>query len=242
MADHGESDGAVRLSVVIPAFNEHRRLPGTVNHVRRYLAGRSHNYELILVDDGSTDETLHYMRELAHEWPAVRVVTLTPNRGKGRAVTEGIRVARGDLVLFSDADLSTPIEELPKLEQAVEAGADVAFGSRGAPGAREVNQPFYRQVMGRTFNVLVQLLVLPGFHDTQCGFKLFRNTAARELFASIRTEGFAFDVEVLWRARQARYRVVEVPVRWLNSDSTRVSPLRHSVQMLRDLLWLRITG
>lgn len=241
MAEHGES-GAVRLSVVIPAFNEHRRLPGTVNHVRRYLAGRSHNYELILVDDGSTDETLHYMRQLAHEWPAVRVVTLTPNRGKGRAVTEGMRVARGDLVLFSDADLSTPIEELPKLEQAVEAGADVAFGSRGAPGAREVNQPFYRQVMGRTFNILVQLLVLPGFHDTQCGFKLFRNTAARELFASIRTDGFAFDVEVLLRARQAQYRVVEVPVRWLNSDSTRVSPLRHSMQMLRDLLWLRLAG
>ncbi|HEX4213517.1 MAG TPA: dolichyl-phosphate beta-glucosyltransferase [Candidatus Dormibacteraeota bacterium] len=235
-------DDNVRLSIVIPAYNEEPRLPGTVRHAIAYLEGARRSYELVLVDDGSIDGTLDYMRRLQSERPRVRVIQLRPNRGKGKAVCEGVRAARGELILYSDADLSTPIEELPRLEQAIEDGADVAFGSRAAPGAREVNQPFYRRVMGKGFNVLVRLLLLPEFRDTQCGFKLFRATVARESFAATRTEGFAFDVEVLWRAKRAGFRVVEVPVRWLNSDTSRVSPVVHSTQMLRDLLRLRLFG
>jgi dolichyl-phosphate beta-glucosyltransferase len=230
----------VKLSIVIPSYNEERRLPGTVRHIRSYLDGSGRNYELILVDDGSTDGTLRLMRQLERDCEQIRVLSLEINQGKGRAVAEGVRVSRGEMVLFSDSDLSTPIEELPKLEQALEAGADIAFGSRAAPGSREVNQAIYRQIMGKVFNVTVRLLLLPGVKDSQCGFKLLRTSVAKELFGALHTGGFAFDVEILWRARQAGYRAVEVPVRWLNSDATRVSPLRHSAQMFRDLVSLRL--
>lgn len=229
----------IELSVVIPAYNEERRLGGTVEGVRRYLDDAHARYELVLVDDGSQDRTLALMRQLASSAPNVQVVALRPNRGKGRAVAEGVRVARGALVLFSDADFSTSIDELTKLEAAIIEGADVAIGSRAAPGAREIDQPLHRRVMGRTFNILVRLVVGGRFQDTQCGFKLFRAPAAHQLFAGLRIDGFAFDVEVLLRARRAGMRVVEVPVRWLNSDATRVSPIRHSLQMLRDLIRLR---
>jgi dolichyl-phosphate beta-glucosyltransferase len=233
---------SVELSIVIPAYDEELRLPGTVNHAVGWLEAHERDYELVLVDDGSRDGTLALMRRLEQANPRVRVVALQPNRGKGRAVKEGVRVSRGELVLFSDADLSTPIEELPRLEAAIERGADVAFGSRAAPGAREINQPIYRRVMGRVFNLLVRLILRSDFQDTQCGFKLFRGMVAREVFVSLRTEGFAFDVEVLLHAQRSGYRVVEVPVRWMNSDATRVSPLRHSLQMLRDLIRLRLFG
>lgn len=232
--------GSVLLTIVIPSYNEARRLPGTLDHMQRYLDGSGREYELILVDDGSTDGTLTFMRDLERRCPRVRVVSLRGNRGKGRAVAEGVRSSRGDAVLFSDADLSTPIEELPNLEEALEAGADVVCGSRAAPGSREVNQALYRQLMGKAFNFLVRLMLLPDVADSQCGFKLFRGMVARELFGALRTDGFAFDVEIIWRAREAGYRVQEVPVRWLNSDATRVSPLRHSLQMLRDLVLLRL--
>jgi dolichyl-phosphate beta-glucosyltransferase len=168
--------------------------------------------EIILVDDGSTDRTLDYMRELRRRCPAIKLVGFKSNRGKGRAVAEGVRVSRGAAVLYSDADLSTPIEELVKLQHALPAGADVAFASRGAPRAREVNRVVYRRLMGKLFNLMVQVVLLPGFRDTQCGFKLFRGIVARELFAELRTDGFAFDIEVLLRAKRAGYRLEEVPV------------------------------
>jgi dolichyl-phosphate beta-glucosyltransferase len=230
----------VDLSVVVPCFNERLRLPTTIDAVRRYLDARSDVYEVVLVDDGSEDGTLDLLRAYERASAAVRVVALRPNRGKGRAVAEGVGVTTGDRVLVTDADLSTPMAELVRLERALGEGADVAIGSRAAPWSRLTDQALYRQMMGKTFNVLVRLTLLPEFQDTQCGFKLFRGEVARELFERLQTDGFAFDVEILWHAQGAGYAVTEVPVQWRNSETSRVAPVRHSSQMLRDLVRLRM--
>jgi dolichyl-phosphate beta-glucosyltransferase len=229
----------VELSVVVPCFDEEHRLPASLERAAGFLERAGRAYELILVDDGSGDRTAALIRSWERECPLVRGVVLERHRGKGRALAEGVVRSRGELVLVSDADFSTPIEELAKLEAAIVDGADVAIGSRAAPGAREVDQPLHRRLMGKSFNLLVQALLLPGIWDTQCGFKLFRGAVARKLFADLATDGFAYDVEVLYRARRAGYRVEEVPVRWINSESTRVSTFRHSREMLGDLLRIR---
>lgn len=233
-------DLSVDLSVVLPCFNERLRLPSTLDAVRGFLDRRGDVYEVVLVDDGSDDGTLDLLRAFERDASNVRVVSLWPNQGKGRAVAEGVRVTRGARVLMADADLSTPMAELERLEDAIDTGADVAIGSRAAPGSQMLDQAFYRVVMGKTFNVLVRLAMLPDFRDTQCGFKLFRGDVARDLFGRLRTSGFAFDVEILWHAQCTGYGVREVPVRWRASDSSRVAPLRHSGQMLRDLVRLRM--
>jgi dolichyl-phosphate beta-glucosyltransferase len=231
--------GAVDLSVVVPCYNEEPRLAASLAGVRRFLEARGSGFELILVDDGSSDGTAAVIRQAEREHSDVRAVLLFPNRGKGRALAEGVQASRGELVLVSDADFSAPIDELSRLEDAIAGGADVAFGSRAAPGAREVEQPLHRRAMGKAFNRMVQVLLLPGIWDTQCGFKLFRGSVARELFAELETDGFAFDVEILHRARRAGYRIREVPVRWINSGASTVSPVKDSAEMLRDLLRIR---
>jgi dolichyl-phosphate beta-glucosyltransferase len=231
--------GAVDLSVVVPCYNEEGRLPESLARIRRFLEARGSTFEVILVDDGSSDRTAAVIRQAERDLPFVRAVLLSPNRGKGRAVAEGVRVSGGELVLLTDADLSAPIDELTKLEDAIAVGADVAFGSRAARGAREVDQPFHRRAMGKAFNRVVQVLILPGVWDTQCGFKLFRAAVARELFDGLQTDGFAFDVEVLHRARRTGYVIREVPVRWINSGASTVSPIGDSAEMLRDLLRIR---
>ena len=231
----------VELSVVVPCFDEELRLPASLAAAERYLEESGREYEFILVDDGSRDRTAEVIRELERTRTRVRAVALPRNRGKGRALAEGVALSRGRLALVSDADFSAPLDELPKLERAIAAGADVAIGSRAAPGAREVDQPVHRRLMGKGFNLLVQSLLLPGLWDTQCGFKLFRGDVARELFGRLRTDGFAYDVEVLHRARRSGYRVKEVPVRWINSTTTRVQAGRHSREMLVDLLRIRLS-
>jgi dolichyl-phosphate beta-glucosyltransferase len=230
-----------QLSVVIPAFNEEGRLPETIAKVEAYLEARQPAFELILVDDGSSDATLPLMQRESERSPYVKAVSLSPNRGKGRALATGVAASTGELVLVSDADLSTPIEELVKLEAALAAGADVAIASRAKRGARiEISQPPHRVLMGKVFNLIVQALLLPGLWDTQCGFKLFRGDLARELFGALRTDGFGFDVEVLYRARQRRLIIAEVPVRWQHSAPTRVATFRSSLDMLKDVLRLRL--
>jgi dolichyl-phosphate beta-glucosyltransferase len=162
------------------------------------------------------------------------------NRGKGRALAEGVRASRGDTVLVTDADLSTPIEELGKLESALAAGAGVAIGSRSIKGSRvELSQPIYRVLMGKAFNVLVQIVLLPGIWDTQCGFKLFRGDIAREVFEGLTTDGFGYDPEVLFLAKRKGVKITEVPVVWRNSAPTKVSAVRSSIDMFRHLLRIR---
>ena len=231
----------MELSVVVPCFNEVLRLPASLRKAEAYLEGRGGTFELLLVDDGSSDGTPGLIRGAASAKDHVRGVFLPANRGKGRALAEGIAQSRGERVLISDADFSVPIEELPKLEAAIEAGASVAIGSRAKPGAREVDQPVHRRLMGKSFNLLVQGLLLPGLWDTQCGFKLFEGNLARELFCRLGTDGFAYDVEILFLAKKSGNRISEVPVRWINSPTSRVQAIRHSREMLSDLLRIRLS-
>ncbi|HEY3084111.1 MAG TPA: dolichyl-phosphate beta-glucosyltransferase [Candidatus Dormibacteraeota bacterium] len=228
------------LSIVIPCKDEEQRLPRTIEEIHRYLDGKDVEYELILVDDGSLDGTRQVMDEAAERHPSVRVEALPHNRGKGRALATGVGVARGDEILLTDADLSTPIEELAKLQAALEKGAGIAIGSRALRASRvEVSQPIYRVLMGKAFNLIVQAVLLPGIWDTQCGFKLFRADVAHRVFAGLVTDGFGYDPEVLYRARRQGVKIAEVPVVWRNSAPTKVSPIRSSFDMLRHVIRIR---
>ena len=228
------------LSVVVPCYNEEKRLPRTVEQIERYLGGKGTAYELILVDDGSTDGTRKIMDAAANSNPRVRIQALPENRGKGRALAEGVATARGSEILVTDADLSTPIEELDKLQAELAKGAGVAIASRALKASRvEVAQPIYRVLMGKVFNLIVQVVLLPGIWDTQCGFKLFRADVAHDAFAKLTTDGFGYDPEVLYRAKQRGVRIAEVAVTWRNSAPTTVSPIKSSLDMFRHVLRIR---
>jgi dolichyl-phosphate beta-glucosyltransferase len=229
----------LELSVVIPAFNEAERLAPTVRAIAAYCDAHHPAHEIVVVDDGSTDRTVELARELAGALERVRVLPLGRNRGKGAAVRAGVLASTGALVLFSDADLATPIEELASLRRALDGGADIAIASRAAPGADiRVRQHPMRELMGRTFNLLVRATGVGGIRDTQCGFKLFRGDAARDLFGRAAVDVFAFDVELLWLAR-GRYRVAEVPVVWRHVEESKVSPGSDAARMFLDLLRIR---
>jgi len=229
-----------RLSVVIPAYNEEQRLPRTVEEIERYLDGRRVDYELILVDDGSTDGTRQVMDAAAERNARVRLEALPHNRGKGRALASGVALARGEEVLVTDADLSTPIEELDNLEAALKAGAGVAIASRAIKGSRiEVPQPVYRVLMGKVFNLIVQVVLLPGIWDTQCGFKLFRADVAHPVFAALTTDGFGYDPEVLYLAKRRGVKIAEVPVVWRHSAPTKVMAWRSSLDMFKHVVRVR---
>jgi dolichyl-phosphate beta-glucosyltransferase len=231
------------LSVVVPCYNEEERLPRTIEQIERFLDARKTDYELILVDDGSADGTRQVMDAAARGHASVRVEALPHNRGKGRALAVGVEAAKGDEILVTDADLSTPIEELDKLQASLNAGAGVAIASRALRASRvEVSQPIYRVLMGKGFNLIVQAVLLPGIWDTQCGFKLFRGDVAHRVFANLTTDGFGYDPEVLYRARKQGVKIAEVPVVWRNSAPTKVSPVKSSLDMLRHVVRLRLRG
>lgn len=231
---------APRLSVVVPAYNEEARLPRTLGRVLEYLRSREGSFEVLVVDDGSRDGTVARAREAGGG--AVTVVSNERNRGKGYSVRRGMLLARGERRLMTDADLSTPIEDLPRLEAALDAGHDVAIGSRALAGSNvEVHQPWFREASGRAFNLCVQALLLPGLHDTQCGFKLFAAEAAEAAFGASRLDGFSFDVESLFLARRLGYRVAEVGVTWRNDTATRVRTVQ-GVLAFADLLRIRASA
>jgi dolichyl-phosphate beta-glucosyltransferase len=228
------------LSIVIPAYNEEVRLPASLGAVSAYLNGRGSPIaaDVIVVDDGSSDATAERARDAGRRHGLdLNVIRLPRNRGKGFAVRTGALAARGELVLVSDADFSTPVYEWEKLRG---AGAPLAIGSRALDESLvKERQPFLRQAMGKLFNRLVQLLLLPGIRDTQCGFKLFSREAAQEIFSRAAIDRFAYDVEALLLARRLGYAVVEVPVLWFNSPDTRVS-LWGGAQAYWDLLRIRL--
>jgi glycosyltransferase involved in cell wall biosynthesis len=231
------SEAAPALSVVIPAYNEAERLPRTLERVREYLEGRGGDYEIVVVDDGSTDATVERARAVGGA--RLSVLGSPGNRGKGHAVRRGMLAARGARRLMSDADLSTPIEELERLSARMDEGFDVVIASRALLGARiEVRQGAFRENMGRVFNGLVRAAVVPGLRDTQCGFKLFTAKAAEQAFARCRLDGFAFDVEALFVARRLGFRIAEMPVVWRNDAATRVGAWRGFTAFL-DLAAIR---
>jgi dolichyl-phosphate beta-glucosyltransferase len=228
---------AVDVSVVIPAFNEASRLGDTLERVLSYLERRGAPYEVVVVDDGSADNTVGVAQEYAHR--GVWVLELARNRGKGAALRHGVVASSGDKVLLCDADLSTPIQELERLEPRLR-DADLVLGSRGVEGSRvEVHQPPHRELMGKLFNLLIRVLGFGDFRDTQCGFKLLRGEVARELFPILTIERFAYDVELIWEAQRRGLRVVEVGVEWHNSPVSRVRPWQDAPQMLKDVLRIR---
>ena len=234
------------LSIIIPAYNEETRLPRALESIGAYAASKSFSVEVLVVDDGSRDGTAAAAARAAETWPAVRLLRNSGNRGKGYSVRHGMLHAAGRLALFTDADLSAPIEEADRLLEALESGHDVAIGSRAL--RREliaVHQSWMRETAGKLFNLLVRAFVRLPIHDTQCGFKLFRREAARAVFRCQQIDGFGFDVEVLYLARKLGYRIAEVPVRWSHDADTKVRMLSDSLRMLTDLWrirWMELTG
>lgn len=225
------------LSIVIPMYNEKPRIASSVETIRAYLETLQMPYEIIVVDDGSTDGSAAALADV----PDVCVISYQPNRGKGNAVRQGMLAAKGDLVAFSDVDLSAPIEELRKLLDAIESGADIAIGSRALPASQlVVHQPKYRELGGKMLNLVIRALSVKGIHDTQCGFKLFRGEVARRLFAQCILDGWGFDVEVLYLAQRMGYRIAEVPVKWAHSPDSRIHPFRAGLQVIKDLFRIRL--
>jgi dolichyl-phosphate beta-glucosyltransferase len=230
------------LSIVIPAYNEERRLPGTLTAIQQYLQNSPWpGAEIVVVDDGSRDGTAQIARKLSEANPSIRVLENSGNRGKGYSVRRGMLEARREWILFSDADLSTPIEELEKLRQAVLAkDAAIAIGSRALDRSLiEVHQSVLRENAGRVFNLVMRVLTGLPFWDTQCGFKLFRRDAAQQVFRRQTIERFGFDAEVLYVAKKLGYKTVEVPVRWAHAEGTKVSMFRDSLDMMLDLFLIR---
>ncbi len=249
------------LTVVLPAYNEERRLPDTLGRVLAWLEEQPFLSELVVVDDGSQDQTVALVRRFMVEREALtpviesRVCQLrlleNSHRGKGYAVRAGMLQGQGKYILFSDADLSTPIEDASNLLTWLESGFDVAIGSREGQGARRYNEPVYRHLMGRGFNLLVRAVTFSRFQDTQCGFKAFTRPVAQDLFQHVQLYGensrvvrgamvTGFDVEVLFLARKRGYSVREVPVRWFHVGGSKVSPLKDSLRMFRDILTVRL--
>jgi len=233
-------------SIVIPAYNESGRLRATLERVLAYVHAQGWDAEVIVVNDGSRDNTAEIVRSFAAKDPAVRLVENPGNRGKGYSVRNGMLIARGRIVLFSDADLSSPIEEAPKLFQALEAGADIAIGSRWLRAETQTQrQPLHRQLFGRIFNLLLRIVLGLQFKDTQCGFKAFKQTAVQAIFPLQKIERWGFDPEILFLARKLGFQVKEVSVAWAHRDGTSINPLVDGGRMFLEMLhirWNDLTG
>ncbi len=235
---HGNSGSRPHLSIIIPAFNEEERLPDTLTKIADFVQSQNFVAEVIVVDNASADRTAAIVADFASRYPFIRYL-YEARRGKGAAVRTGMLSVHGDYRLISDADLSVPITEAKEFLPPVRANYDIAIGSREIKGAARYNEPLYRHLMGRVFNLIVRLLVLPGLHDTQCGFKCFRDDVARDLFPESKIDGWSFDVEILCMARGKGYRVIEVPVNWFYGQKSKVNPARDTWVMLKEIIEIR---
>ena len=232
--------GEPRLSVVIPMYNEAARMRQSLPRLLSYLAAQPYSFEIIAVDDGSADNTPAVARELLADVAQSRVIETHPNRGKGHALRVGMPASRGQFVLFTDADLSTPPEELDKFWPWMEQGFDVVIGSRKMAGANVVrHQPWWRERMGKVFTWLSDVLATRGISDVTCGFKVFSRRAAHDLFRRARINDFSFDAEILFLAQRRGYPIKEVPVVWRDEEGTKVRVLRDAVRAFRGLMRIR---
>jgi len=230
----------VAISIVIPAYNEADRIINTINAFAIYLEKNYPDSEIIIIDDGSSDRTCAVVETFSSNKIPIRLLKNKINRGKGYAVKEGMLSANGENIFFSDADGSVPIEELPRFLKEISEGADVVIASRANDETRILkHQAFFRQTMGKTFNLFVRLLAFSGIPDTQCGFKCFRKEVAIELFSRSKIDGFAFDVEILQMALRMHYRIRQLGVTWINSKKSTVNPIYDSLKMLADLITIR---
>ncbi len=241
----------IEYSIVIPAYNEADKITSTLTNVLGFMREYSSNFEVLVVNDGSTDNTVYLAQDYAKLNPEIKVLN-EQHRGKGPTVTSGVMASEGSYIYLCDADLATPISELKKLALWIkEHDYDIVIASREGTGAVRVNEPFYRHLMGRVFNLVVQIAALPGIKDSQCGFKLFKHDVAKEIFgmlkiygaaAEVRTKPYlgAFDVEVLYLAKKLGYKVKSLPVTWNYVKTTRLNVVSDSINMARDVLKVRI--
>jgi len=231
---------ACAYSIVIPAYNEGARLDATLQKVLAYAEANKWDAEIIVVNDGSRDTTAEIVRQHARTHPRLRLLENPGNRGKGYSVRNGMLHANGQLLLFSDADLSSPIEEAPKLFEALNHGADVAIGSRWLRSELQTQkQPLHRQLFGRIFNLMLRVTLGLRLKDTQCGFKAFTRPAAQTIFPLQKVERWGFDPELMYLAQKFHLKVVEVPVIWAHREGTQINPLRDGIKMFAEMLWIR---
>ncbi len=233
----------IALSVVLPAYNERSRILRYLTEIYRYLSARDASFEVLVVDDGSNDGTAALVERFSREHLSnVRLIKLGQNQGKGTAVRAGMRQAQGALQLFTDADGATPIQEIERLKAAIAGGADLAIGSRTLASRDpqySVDARWYRTLLGSLFNLIVRQAGIRGVADTQCGFKLFRKPVAQDLFGVASLNGYGFDLELLYVARQRGYRIAEVPINWTDQPGSKVRVVRDGIRMLRELLEVR---
>ncbi|MCL6511271.1 MAG: glycosyltransferase family 2 protein [Anaerolineae bacterium] len=231
-------EGRPTLSVVIPAYNEEMRIIPTIGAIASHVSSLGMPWELIVSDDGSKDRTVQIVEELG--FANLRVLRAQRNEGKGSAVRRGMLAARGEIVLFDDADNSTPIEEISKLLEKIREGYDIAIGSRAARGAEEANKSLVRRAMSNGLRWVVANIFSAGARDTQCGFKMFTHEAAQRLFRAQTISGFSFDLEILYLANKFGYRIAEVPIAWVDAPGSKLDPAKEAQRFLRDLVKIKL--
>lgn len=229
------------LSIIIPAHNEENRLPATLEQVFGFLQKQNYGSEVLVVENGSTDQTFEVAQGFAGRYPALRVIRET-RRGKGLAVRRGMLEAAGAYRFMADADLSMPADSISKFLPPALEGFDIAIASREIHGAVRYNEPPYRHIGGRLINWIIRLLILPGLQDTQCGFKCFRAEAAQDLFKRQTMPGWSFDIELLYIARRLRYRITEVPIDWYYQSESKVHAVRDAIRMVGDIFRIRLNA
>lgn len=229
------------LSIIIPAHNEESRLPRTLERILQFLETQPYTHEIIVIENGSSDRTFEIAQEFASRHPSL-IVLHEERRGKGNAVQRGVLEAHGEYRFLCDADLSMPIEELPKFLPPTLEHFDIAIGSREAPGAIRYNEPPYRHLGGRAINFVIRLLILPGLNDTQCGFKCFRAETAEAIFRQQTLMGWSFDIEVLYLARRKKLRIKEIPIQWYFDADSKVSAVRDALRMIGDIFRIHLNA